>query len=126
RSCVNHPGSTGGVLRPMWNETPLHERKLPDWFFRILADHRDWLGGCDVVARSPVRLIRNRIEVLLDKLLRILGVCPSYVERTIHSISRARPSSGSRGITSLEFDRRTCIRVKSSSFVRGSRRNSLG
>jgi hypothetical protein len=37
-------------------------------FLGILADHRDWLGGGDVVARVPVWFVGNAIEVLLDKL----------------------------------------------------------
>ena len=43
--------------------------KLPDWFLRMLADHRDRLGRGDVVPRRPVVIPMGSIEVFLDKLL---------------------------------------------------------
>ena len=51
------------------NESPSHLRQFPDWLLRILANHRDWLGRCDVVPGSPILFVRGAIEVFLDDLL---------------------------------------------------------
>ena len=66
RSGVNHTGSGGRLFRPTWNETPAHQRQQSDGLFWMLADHRDLLGGSDVVAGVPVFFARDGVEVLLD------------------------------------------------------------
>src|SRR5215469_64291 len=53
----------------MRNQAPAHRRNLPDWFLRMLADDRDWLGRGNVVARTPIGIPRGSVEILLYKLL---------------------------------------------------------
>jgi|HubBroStandDraft_6_1064221.scaffolds.fasta_scaffold1061571_2 hypothetical protein len=57
------------VFHPMWNKNPLHQRKLPKWFLRILANHGHGLGRRNVVAQAPLLFTRDAIEVFIDDLL---------------------------------------------------------
>ena len=69
RPCVDRARRDGRVLCPMCNQTPLHQRKLPDWFLWILADHGNRLRGRNVEARRPVVILRIAVEVFLNDLL---------------------------------------------------------
>lgn len=69
RPCVDRACSTGGIPSPVRNQPPLHQGNLTNRFLRMLADHRDWLRGSDVVSRIPVVVPRSRVEIFLDKLL---------------------------------------------------------
>jgi hypothetical protein len=69
RSGVNHLGCAGRVFCPRRNETPAHQRQFTDWFFRVMANDRDWLGGSNVVSRRPVIVPCRAVEVFLDDLL---------------------------------------------------------
>ena len=53
----------------MGNESPFHERNLPDWFLRVLAQDGNSLSWSDVVTRVPVVIPRGSVEVLLNNLL---------------------------------------------------------
>jgi hypothetical protein len=68
RSCVNHSRSARRVFRPCRNESPAHERQFTARFLRILPNDRHRLRRGNIVAGIPVRLIRDRIEILLNQL----------------------------------------------------------
>ena len=68
RSCVDHSGRARGVLSPMRNQTPAHQRQLSNRFLWMLADYGNGLGGCDIEAWRPAVFPRRRVEILLDEL----------------------------------------------------------
>jgi hypothetical protein len=57
-----------GCFCPFWNKTPFHQRKLPDRFLRMPANNRNWLGRGDIVARLPIIVPGNSVELLNDDL----------------------------------------------------------
>ena len=77
RPCVDRACSTGGIPSPVRNQPPLHQGNLTNRFLRMLADHRDWLRGSDVVSRIPVVVPRGAAEVFFDDLLSLGQPIPS-------------------------------------------------
>ena len=61
--------SNGRIFGPRRNESPSHHRELPGGLVGILADCQNRLRGGDVVAGTPLVLVGDCAEILLDKLL---------------------------------------------------------
>jgi hypothetical protein len=122
-SGVNHHRCTRHILRPRWDESPTHQRQLPPWFFWVLANDGDGLGWCDVVAGIPLRLVRRRVEVLLDKLFptrqSVASAHQEIIDRAVsgkvpqNECARFSAAFASSTISSCENNSVTCFRNRS-------------
>jgi hypothetical protein len=46
----------------MRDETPFHQRNLPDWFFWMLPNHRNGLSWSNIEARIPIVIPRRSVD----------------------------------------------------------------
>jgi hypothetical protein len=82
RSRIDHSDSGRRILCPCRNQSPLHQRKLTDGFFRMLPNDWDRLGQGNVVAATLVGFVGNAVELFLlaaTWLLRLSGVQPDPI-----------------------------------------------
>src|SRR6516225_2533077 len=65
---VNHLLTDARIFRPVRDQTPAHQRELPNSQLLVLTDDANVLSGSNVVAWLPIDLV-HRIEILGNQLL---------------------------------------------------------